>query len=182
MSNLTKNQKDIIANLTNEFKALNTQCSDPSNLLDIGSLLQEMSNDKKRRAEILINNEAYAKKLRETTNGYVRQLRDLLYVANLHVWVKCIHDKHYQISIGTLLQYNNKYNWSEPLQISVRQNSKTTHFDSRIQCVDEYTDVCTMSFYFSGDYEIKNINSIKDLTENGYFIKRLKALIVLANQ
>jgi hypothetical protein len=183
MNNLTEAQKIIIANLTNEFQSLNNQFPRLSNSFDIGSLLSQLNSDKKRREEILINNIAFLSQLKETAHSYAKQLGDLLKSGNILVWVKSHHnDTSYSIKFGTTYQYHNEHTWINVFSVRVNQNCKTTFFDSKIACAHEYTADSDMSFYHDGNYEIKNIKSLKELVENHYFIGKIKELLVSANR
>lgn len=181
MNTLTQTQKDIIANLTNEFKLLNGNPTKPLNeLMDIGALMSDLNNDKKQRKEIELSNEAHLLKLKETATNYSTQLCDLLRDANLVAWIKH-HSVNSTIYIGTWYDLENEYRWHEAFRIEVGVKSKTTYFKSKIPPIGEYIDGCSISFYYDENH-FEYVSSMEELLSNKYFISRIKNIIASANR
>jgi hypothetical protein len=176
MKNLTQTQKDILANLTNEFESLNKPSQDLSNVLDIGGLLSALKNDKKRREEIVASKPVRIACLHETADKYVAQLNNLFAGSNVYIWVrKTAYDA--SIYFGTEYEYNTKPHYV--FSVSINPNIQDVYFDSQIENIREYLEGCYIGIHSNQEAKI---TTIEEMLQNKIFISTITKLIATANK
>ena len=158
MKNLTKEQKEIISNLTNEFESLNANEASTSGLIDVGGVRAEYDLKQKTIAEIKINNEQFEKIAYDMAKADYDRLKDDI-------------DK-----LGLSLKIFR--GWRTTLTIKQGIDELTLIYEPELKTCHITDEMKTMGIIRESRLSLKSYQfaSLEEFCENIYFKRKLKRM------